>query len=301
MTVAAVAAVRRDYCYNIASVCLTKLKLHYTTKLANLRMQAFPSTDADAEPQPPPYIDALLRRAGLQLQHAAGKRFGVFAAKSFAAGSLILTEEAAACCVSRGGMQSSRSRGQQLAATAASIACSHCMCDDKPLLKCTACGIAHYCCKEHQAAHWPRHKPMCARHKKLAQQQQQQQQQHAATQQHSSIVSLCAELFDSTRSQTTGSSRPSHADVMFMCTARATDAASEVAAAVRGLMGDDGAACACWCEGGGCVGLVCGRACVCGFACTCLCACLCVSVSVCDTWARACVWIVCVSASRPSH
>ena len=191
-------------------------------------------------PRPPLYIQATLARAGLQLRDAPGKRYGVFAGKAFAAGSLIMTEEAAACCVVRGDKQNGGNIGLLHSSASASAACNHCMCDDKPLMQCTACCVAHYCCKEHQAAHWPRHKAMCARYKRLSQQQQHQQQQHDHSHMFSSIVSLSAALVDLTQAQTTSAptARPSHDDITFMCSARASPAAAAVMSAMSVLMGD---------------------------------------------------------------
>ena len=148
-----------------------------------------------------------------------------------------MTEEAAACCVVRGDKQNGGNIGLLHSSASASAACNHCMCDDKPLMQCTACCVAHYCCKEHQAAHWPRHKAMCARYKRLS---QQQQQQHDHSHMFSSIVSLSAALVDLTQAQTTSApaARPSHADITFMCSARASPAAAAVMSAMSVVMGD---------------------------------------------------------------
>jgi len=183
----------------------------------------------------PPYIHNALSQAGLQLKIVPGKRYGLFSTKAFAAGNHIMTEDAAACCVSRNSTKLNPARTNDKSAP---IACGHCMCDDKPLLTCTSCGISSYCCKQHQAAHWPRHKLMCARFKKsLA-----DAPKEGAWQQHFSTLAICAELHDCANGKVPPSSapHPSHADVMFLCSARASPAASVLTSALLQAMGVDG-------------------------------------------------------------
>jgi hypothetical protein len=144
-----------------------------------------------------------------------------------------MTEDAAACCVARSVTKRAKCRESGIAP----VACAHCMCDDKPLMKCVACSVAHYCCKEHQLAHWPKHKAMCARFKKMTKEQLQQR----VWQQHFSIMSLCAELHDLTSAKaphaSASATTPGHSDVMFLCSGNASSAAAEAALALQHVMG----------------------------------------------------------------
>lgn len=202
-------------------------------------MQQDISPDDAVVPECPSYIARTLSQSGLLLRRAPGKRFGVFAAKAFAAGSCIMTEDAVACCVARS--VAKRSTGKE--SGIAPVACASCMCDDKPLMKCVACGVAHYCCKEHQLAHWPKHKAMCARFKKMPKELLQQ----PVWRKHFSIMSLCTELHDATGTKTTHASSsattPGPSDVMFLCSGQASPAAAEVALALRHVMGVGEPAC----------------------------------------------------------
>ena len=195
------------------------------------------------ELQVPLYVANALSRAGLQLRRVPDKRFGVFASRAFSAGSIILTEEPAACCVARNIDKVAKAGGK----TAVSpVACARCMCDDKPLMSCTACGMAHYCCKEHQKEHWPTHKPLCARLKSTPKEQLQQ----AMWTHHFSIMCMCIQLLSSTRANTASASRPSGSDIMFLCAARPAPAASAVTSALSHMLDDGGcegesAACVC--------------------------------------------------------
>jgi hypothetical protein len=206
-------------------------------------MQGASAAADGIELQAPSYVANALSRAGLQLRRVPGKRFGVFASRAFAAGSSILTEEPAACCVARNIDKVAKAGGK----TAVSpVACARCMCDDKPLMACTACGIAHYCCKEHQKEHWPTHKPLCARLKIIPKEQLQQ----AAWAQHFSTMCMCTELMFSTRANPASASRPSSSDIMFLCAARPAPGASAVTSALSQMLGDEGrdgesAACVC--------------------------------------------------------
>jgi hypothetical protein len=189
----------------------------------------------ESQPCVPPYIHNALSRAGLQLKIVPGKRYGLFSTKAFAAGNHIMTEDAAACCVSRNSTKLKPARTNDKSAP---IACGHCMCDDKPLMTCTSCGVSRYCSREHQAAHWPRHKFMCARFKKsLA-----DAPKEGAWHQHFTTLAICAELHDCANGKVSTSSapRPSHADVMFLCSARPSPAASVLTSALLQTMGDDG-------------------------------------------------------------
>ena len=201
------------------------------------------SLEDDHAPRAPPYIQTALSRAGLQLREAPGKRFGVFASKAFAAGSHIITEDAAACSVIRHSPNPASTIGNSPIAAAA---CAHCLCDDKPLMSCSACSVAHYCCKDHQAAHWPRHKPMCARLKKM----QKGQLEDGPWRQHFSIMCMCAELLDcsggpSSASAPDVSSRPAQSDIMFLCAGRASPAATLVTSTLSQMTGKDVHACEC--------------------------------------------------------
>jgi hypothetical protein len=189
----------------------------------------------EIQPFVPPYIHNALSRAGLQLKIVPGRRYGLFSTKAFAAGNHIMTEDAAACCVSRNSTKLKPARTNDKSAP---IACGYCMCDDKPLMTCTSCGVSRYCSREHQAAHWPRHKFMCARFKKsLA-----DAPKEGAWHQHFTTLAICAELHDCANGKVSTSSapRPSHADVMFLCTARPSPAAAVLTSALLQTMGDDG-------------------------------------------------------------
>ncbi len=199
-------------------------------------MQDLAASEAAPPPQAPSYIASALLQCGLQLRRVPGKRFGVFALKSFAAGSSILTEDPAACCVSRNATKRSSGGGN---AGISPVSCALCMRDDAPLMKCAACGAAHYCCKEHQVAHWPRHKTMCALLKKITKEELQQPE----WQQHYSVICLCAHLIESASSS--GPARPSaasvspgHDDIVFLCTTQLSPAASAVTSALARMLGN---------------------------------------------------------------
>ncbi len=194
-------------------------------------------------PEAPSYIANALLRCGLHLRNVPGKRFGVFASKAFAAGSSILNEEPAACCVSR---NVHKSPHRDAKGAVAPVACAQCMRDDSALMKCAACGIAHYCCKEHQVSHWPRHKTTCSRFKKIAKEELQQPEWLH----HYSVMRLVSELIDSVNA--TGVARscasavsPGHNDIMFLCTTPVSPAASAVTSALTRIVGDAPSACEC--------------------------------------------------------